>query len=490
MGSVRERRSKADRGDLQATVLITIDSLRSDAIGPSASGHAPTLASLSERGTTFENAFAHGNWTPFSFPSILASRPVFASSGEVGLPDSATLAEVLRDEGVRTAGINAANGFLTDHWGYDRGFDDFLTYVSNTGSGAHSKYLTAHPTVHGWVQLAGVSLRGAVDHVRGTERDRRIEAGARDVGARARTFVERAEPPFFLWLHYMDAHTPYVPAPRHVKHVTGDRIGLLRTLRAHAHTGLGLEVDDATLRRLRQLYRAAIHAIDTSVRGVLDALTERGLRGRTCVIVAGDHGEEFGEHGHLAHYPKLYDELIHVPLIVDHPRGTSRCVSRAVGLDTIPPTICEAMGITPPGSFEAESLLDVVRGEARPTDEPVVSVAVRGATVTQQPIPRRLAAGELLVSARTRDWTYIHHTESGERELYERSADPTEQRNVVETFADSAILARLADAATAHAGRLGGESASATGSGLGSSSDSASDPPSGVVARLEALGYR
>ena len=500
MDSVRGDPSEERTDGPLSTVLITIDSLRSDTIAADGRPkHAPTLAALAERGTVFENAFAHGNWTPFSFPSVFASRPVFAELGDIGLPGSPTLAETLSAAGIDTAGINAANGFLTDFWGYGRGFDDFLSYVPDAGSGAYSKYVSAHPTVQGWIQLASVAARGTIDRVCGTDGngERRVEAGAADVEARARAFIEAREaddPPFFLWLHYMDAHTPYIPAPRHVKHVTGDRIGLLRTLRAHAHTGLGLEVDAATRRRLRGLYRAAVHAVDTSVRGVLDALSDRGLRDRTCVIVAGDHGEEFEEHGHLAHYPKLYEELIHVPLIVDHPHGEGGRIPEAVGLKAIPPTVCETIGVAPPEAFEGESLLDTVRGEASPDAEPVLSVAVRGETVTQQPIPRRLDEGELLVSARTREWTYIRHVDSGTHELYDRASDPAEQRNVIEAFADSEIVSRLAEATTEHAARLGGEPRAAprTGSSAGSNpgSNSTSEPPSGVAARLEALGYR
>lgn len=476
MQSVGNQRSRTETEPLAGTVLITIDSLRADVVSsPAARRHAPTLSALRERGTTFENAFAHGNWTPFSFPSLLASRSVFASSSDIGLPESPTLAEALREAGITTGGINAANGFLTEHWGYGRGFDEFRTYMPDAD--AYSKYLTAHPTVQGWVQLATASARAAIDGIRGTKRRQGVEAAAADVGARAGAVIERARPPFFLWIHYMDAHTPYLPAPRHVTHVTGDRVGLLRSLRAHARTGLGLEVDGATLERLRSLYRAAIYGIDASVRGVLDALAERGIRDRTCVIVAGDHGEEFQEHGHLAHYPKLYEELIHVPLLVDHPDGEPRRERRAVGLDAVPPTVCRAMGVDPPETFEGESLLPVVRGNATPEEAPIVSVAVRGATITQQPIPRSLDDGGLLVSARTREWTYIYHTESGRRELYRRSADRNEERNVIDRFAGSEVTTRLHAAVERHANRLGGGS-------------DGERPPSGVTARLKALGYR
>ena len=505
MDRLREPRPGGnDRTDLTGTVLITIDSLRADALsGAGASEHAPTLTGLRDRGTVFENAFAHGNWTPFSFPSIMSSRPVFERSPSIGLPASPTLAETLSEAGIATGGINAANGFLTDHWGYDRGFREFDALLGEEG-GVYSRYLSAHPTVQGWMKLAGTATRRATNRAKGAigsvadgslgpgssgtpsdERTRNTRAAAAGdaraaaVGARARSFVERVEEPFFLWIHYMDAHTPYLPAPRHVAAVTGDRVGILRALRAHARTGLGLEVDAGTLGRLRQLYRAAIRGIDASIQEVLDGLAARDLRDRTSIIVAGDHGEEFQEHGHLAHYPKLYEELIHVPLIVDHPKGLSQRVGRAVGLDTIAPTICAGMGVDSPPEFEGQSLDRAIQAGEPIAERPVVSVTVRGEKVTQQPIPRRLDEGELLASARTRKWTYIYHTDSGHRELYRRSVDPAERENVYAEFEGTETVRRLHRAVSEHADRLGGAEAT-----------NERGPPSGVATRLKALGYR
>ena len=504
MDRLRESRSGGDNRSLAGTVLITIDSLRADALsGTGAGEHAPTLTGLRDRGTTFENAFAHGNWTPFSFPSIMSSRPVFERSRSIGLPESPTLAETLSGAGITTAGINAANGFLTDHWGYDRGFREFDALLGED-NGVYSKYLSAHPTVQGWVQLVGTAARragkraqgaitsaadgnlgpgtpGAIssESPRGTRGSTAGDARAAAVGARTRSFVDRVEEPFFVWIHYMDAHTPYLPAPRHVTAVTGDRVGIVRALRAHARTGLGLEVDAGTLGRLRQLYRAAIRGIDASVRNVLDGLAARGLRDRTSIIVAGDHGEEFQEHGHLAHYPKLYEELIHVPLIVDHPDGLSQRAAPAVGLDAIAPTICAGMGVDSPPEFEGRSLDRAIRSGETVAEQPVVSVTVRGGKVTQQPIPRRLDEGELLASARTQEWAYIYHTDSGRRELYRRSVDPAERENVYAEHAGTETVERLHRAVSEHVDRLGGiEEANERG------------PPSGVATRLKALGYK
>ena len=435
-----------DDGRTRGVLLVTVDSLREDALEA-----MPRVGELADRGVRFERAFAHGNWTPFSFPSILGADPVFTDAPRVGPSRRPTLAETLERDGVDTAGINTANGFLTAHWGYDRGFRTYETFMDP--SGPVGRFLAAHPTVGGWAQVLGSPLRRAANAVRGVERHHAVDTShLLAAEERALEFLDReghdldregdtteddrrSENPddeddrFFLWVHYMDTHTPYVPAPKHVRAVTDGEKGAAGMFGAHLRAGLGRGVSDRTLDALRDLYLGAAHQVDASVGRLLDALEERGLRDETAVLVAGDHGEEFMEHGHLAHYPKLYDELIHVPLVAAVPEGASRQVPEAVGLDCLPPTVADLLGV--PGDFDGGSALPVLRGEEPPPDDPVVSVAVRGESVTQQPIPRRLDDGDLLVSARTDRWTYVLHTGTGERELYDREADPGEEENVL-----------------------------------------------------------
>jgi len=122
-----------------------------------------------------------------------------------------------------------------------------------------------------------------------------------------------------------------------------------------------------------------VRQVDASVGRLLDTLEAAGIADETAIVVAGDHGEEFQEHGHLAHYPKLYDELIHVPLIVNVPgEDGGRRVSEHVGLDAIPPTVADLLDVESPPEWRGESLEPAVSGGESPDQEPVVSVTVRG----------------------------------------------------------------------------------------------------------------
>ncbi|MFB6101422.1 MAG: sulfatase-like hydrolase/transferase [Haloplanus sp.] len=465
-------------------LLVTVDSLRADAIQPYGGEYdTPTLSTLAEQGTIFENAFAHGNWTPMSFPSILASRPVFADTGRIGVGGATTLAERLQDAGVATGGFNAANGFLTEHWGYDHGFDVFDAFVGGANDGPGSEFVAAHPTLGAWLQLATSPFRRVGNFLRGGGDQRPFTDASRmlDVEREAASFLTETAAPFFLWVHYMDAHTPYVPAPRYLRDLSDRRVGKTRMLVAHVRTGLGWSVGDRTLADLRTLYQGAVRQVDASLERLLASLSEADVADDTAVIVAGDHGEEFMEHGHLAHYPKLYDELIHVPLLVDVPGLAPRRVPEHVGLDAVPPTICALLGVDPAPDWVGESLLPTISDGVAPPAEPVVSVTVRGDDVTEQPIPRALADGDLLVSARDTDWIYIQNTATGEAELYDRRADPNQETDRSADTDREATAARehLRAAVDAHVDRLEAVD-----------SDEATGIDDDIETRLEALGYR
>ena len=484
-------------------VLVTVDSLRADAVSPYDSARrSPVVERLADDGTVFDHAFATGNWTPFSFPSILASEPVFARNGDIGVTEAETLAETLSEAGVATGGFNAANGFLTDHWGYPDGFDEFEPFVTSVGSSRYSRYLAAHPTVEAWIQLAASPVRRLGSKLRGDTDDRPFLDASRmfDVEDAATDFIDETDGPFFLWVHYMDTHTPYVPAPRYIREVSDGLVGTHRMLHAHSRTSFGLEVGERTLRDLRTLYQATVRQVDASVGRLLDALDAAGVADDTAVLLAGDHGEEFQEHGHLAHYPKLYDELIHVPFIATVPGIDGGRIDRHVGLDAIPPTVTDLLGVEPPDAWHGDSLLPALRGadddgdaaadaatagDGAPSGDPVISVTVRGEDVTQQPIPRSLSDGDLLVSARDAEWTYIENVDAETTELYHRPSDPTQQENLASDpdETERAVVDRLAPVVAAHADLLRERGAAAAATG-----DDEVDADLG--ARLEALGYR
>jgi uncharacterized sulfatase len=284
----------------------------------------------------------------------------------------------------------------------------------------------------------------------------------------------------------MDTHTPYVPAPRHLREVSDTHFSLFRMLGSHFRTGMGWDVDERTLGTLRTLYDGTIRQVDASVGRLLDTLEAEGIADDTAIVVAGDHGEEFLDHGHLSHYPKLYRELVDVPFFITHPDGESGTVHQPVGLDAIPPTVCDLLGVDPAGEWAGRSLAPALSGETLADRGPVVSVAVRGDSVTSQPIPRHRDDGELLVSARDARWTYIEHMASGHRELYDRRTDPEERQDLCADDTDETapppVLDRLSAAVADHVDQLDSAPEGQQAQSGGESEE--------ITARLKALGYK
>lgn len=253
-------------------------------------------------------------------------------------------------------------------------------------------------------------------------------------------------------------------------------------LHAHTRTGLGWDVGERTLEDLRTLYQAAVRQVDASIGRLMETLVDNDVADETAIVLAGDHGEEFQEHGHLAHYLKLYDELIQVPLVVDVPGAEGRRIDGQIGLDDVPPTLVDLLDVDAPADWQGNSLApSVFHGDA-PTDEPVVSVTVRGEDVTTQPIPRSLDDGDLLVSVRDRDWTYVENVDEGTRELYYRPTDPTQQddRSADPTTEERRVIERFGSIVDDHAATLR-DQAGETAPG---------DIDDDLGARLSALGYR
>src|SRR5439155_710163 len=190
----------------------------------------------------------------------------------------------------------------------------------------------------------------------GWDRARNDWPPAAAVNARFLAWLERNRGLRFLaYLHYMDPHDPYTPpaalrppAPPGVRPAVaaGQAEGLARRVNAPGGSALAA----VELEHLRRLYDAEIRAWDAELGTLLDALAARGLADSTIVVLTADHGEEFQEHGRLKHRIHLYDELLHVPLVIAGPGvRPGRVAEQAQGIDLFP-TLAALLGTAPPRS--------------------------------------------------------------------------------------------------------------------------------------------
>jgi len=222
-----------------------------------------------------------------------------------------------------------------------------------------------------------------------------------------------------LYLHYLEPHTPYRPPARYAR----------RFIDLAKPTTLGLTFGDVTAawqgrygpadrQRIVDLYDGTIAFVDRQLGRLFRGLARRGRLDDTIVIITADHGEEFWEHGQFFHGQSLFDELLHVPLIVRLPRtGRARVIDDVVSTVDVIPTILDAAG-HPPATTDGLSLVPAVTGATTHDDARIVFATVSDA---EPRTPFRHAAR----SARTK---LIRHIRDGALATYDLTNDPDERQ--------------------------------------------------------------
>jgi arylsulfatase A-like enzyme/Tfp pilus assembly protein PilF len=297
-------------------LLVTIDTLRADAIGASGNPHAstPTIDRLAAAGVRFSNAHADTVVTLPSHANILSGlyptrHGVHENSGFRFPSHVETLASSLHALGYRTGAFVSAFP-LDRRFGLDRGFD---VYDDRYGKGRD---------------------RSAF-HV--AER-----AGTETVAA-AQAWIQPPAPnpqppapspqPWFAWVHVYEPHFPYTPPEPFRSRFTSDP------------------------------YLGEVAAADAALAPLLDPILRDGPSGRTLVVLTGDHGEARGEHGETTHGLFAYEGTLHVPLIVFAPQLLSpRVIAEPVRHVDIFPTILDALGRPLPSLIDGRSLLEEANG--------------------------------------------------------------------------------------------------------------------------------
>jgi arylsulfatase A-like enzyme len=332
-------------------VLITIDTLRADHL--SCYGYkgigTPNIDRLASQGALYEKHVSTTSWTLPALASLMTGvhQTVHGQSDHTDAMNPAfeTLPELLNDAGYATLAV-VTNEYLNHPFRFDQGFD---SYVFSRDPEAH------HP-------LAGLFLFDFL-FARKLERHAAENMTDRAIGMLVRLQAR----PFFLWVHYIDPHSPY--SAWYIDRFPDYDRGYAGPLGREFNNIKG--IDDGSFepteddkRHIRALYDAEILYVDRHVGRLLTAIDDLKLANDTTVVLTSDHGEEFWDHGGVIHGRTLFDESVHVPMIVRSPGWISpgSRVTDVTGLLEIPPAICEAAGVKPPESFQAQSLLRHLSG--------------------------------------------------------------------------------------------------------------------------------
>ncbi len=377
-------------------ILLTVDSLRADCVE---AGLTPSLARCAGEAVVFASAFSQGPYTNMSMPSLFTGRyPSQLAPIEVqgiygvsvrGVP---TLATLLADAGYHTLGFHS-NPFLSRVFGFDRGFAEFYDDLLLDGARLPARWKLLLNRVR--------RLGRATPFLPAAALNRLVVAG-----------LETARAPFFLWVHYMDPHGPYAAGG-------WGPFGKLRAERLwRKATRRPGEISGEEHDQLWAGYRRRIAGLDQHLGALFAEFTRRRLWEKSLVVVTADHGDEFGEHGGYTHTHKLYDELIHVPLVVRAPGTAPRRVEEVVELAQIVPTVLEEAGAPDPGGLAAESLRPLLAGGD--------AGGASGASLSEaELIPNYIGC------LREKEWKFIGEERPGREALYELGADPGERRNVL-----------------------------------------------------------
>jgi arylsulfatase A-like enzyme len=396
-------------------VLIMLDTVRADHL--SCYGYArpttPNLDRLASRGMLFENAIAPTSWTLPALASVLSGLLPHQHGADWYEPMSRapmTLAEILKTAGFDTGGFNANPDFGLAGWGLAQGFD---------------VYWDAHDWLrHNLVAtFAGQSLYQTLfrEFVSFNEFDRQ-DAG--EVNQQVQEWLgQRSARPYFLFINYMDAHRPYVPPAPYDRRFGRLPKPLLWKISFSLHDGRWSQpITPAERRGMIDGYDNSLAYLDSQVGRLLDAMAASPDAGRTFVIVAGDHGEGFGEHGTFDHGWDLYREVLHVPLLVAGPGiPAGKRVAGVAELREVFPTVIQmALGNAGPPIARA-SLSRFWNGQSSPeaAAPPVVSE-----------LDLLTPAGhQSVLSLSAARWHFLVNS-TGSVELYDDQADGKETRNL------------------------------------------------------------
>jgi arylsulfatase A-like enzyme len=321
-------------------LLVVLDTLRAD--GLSVYGNprttSPALDRLAGGGVVFEQAVSHAPWTLPAFVGLLSgSYPSPRVFAEQRL--QVALVEALREAGYATAAFTEG-GFASSVFGFDRGFDTY------------------------WELEGKVALAKDGDLLRSGQ-----EGGvAKTVDAALAWLQQNGGRRFFLMLHTYEVHYPYT-YDGYAQTLSPGRLGPAYEPNELDAVRRGeLKPSAADVAYVRALYDAGVRVVDQHLERLFEGLEALGLADRTVVVVTSDHGEALGERDlrYLGrHGDWLYDELLHIPLILHDPRVRHpvRRVSAQVRLLDVLPTLLDLANTTPAAETDGRSLLPLVRGE-------------------------------------------------------------------------------------------------------------------------------
>jgi len=423
-------------------ILITIDALRPNHLGFMGCDekNSPNIDNLAKESVVFKNAFSVGPTTPYSFPSILTSTYPLDYQGPREIKEPRVLiSEVLKKEGYATAAFHSS-AYLSEYFGYNKGWD-FFSDIHFTGGSLKASWLkkifnrmtiSFFPRLFFWSAYLKYRIEGP----------KNIKVRAPLVNRVVKDYIyslKGKNQSFFIWIHYMDTHTPPLCYEKNKVCSYAELIGDYAAAAIWSHGNKG------ALKRLIKKnfkkylpetlssYDKAIKYLDKEVGELLNFFKKQNIYQNSIICVTSDHGDEFLEHGGVGHNIQLYNEVLSIPLIIKLPADSSMGISNRtiikekVSLIDLAPTLCNLVDVKKDPSFKGKNLFD-----RREKEENLIFHQ----SAFSEKEGHRLEIERLdqcRVACQSDSWKYIIDYGGGQEELYNLLDDPNEQKNLAKT---------------------------------------------------------
>jgi arylsulfatase A-like enzyme len=324
----------------KSVILVLVDTLRADHLkpfNPQTRVRTPVIDEFAAQSAVFEAAQAPENWTKPSCASVLTGLyPAShgAKTGDAKLSDKALMVSEAFKQAGFTTGTFIANGFVSERFGFNQGWDDYTNYI-------HEHHNALAPSV----------FRDAANWVEAHKEKR-----------------------FFLYIQTIDPHVPYDPpedmlALYQPEPYTGPikPRSTAEQLEKAKSVPPKLVLTDADKHYIEALYDGEISGHDRALGTFIERLKKLGVYDQTMVVITADHGEEFEDHGSWGHGHSVYQELLHVPLMVRFPPTVpARRIDETVSTVDIAPTLLAAAGLPVPDVMEGVDRSQQLIGGATP----------------------------------------------------------------------------------------------------------------------------
>jgi len=382
-GTLEDVLALRERSDLNV-LFVLVDTLRADRLGVYGYERdtSPNLDALAATGVRFAAQVSQSSWTKCSMASLWTglypARTRVLRSQDVVSPEAHMPAEIFREAGFRTAGI-WRNGWIDPNFGFSQGFEVYLSPRSQRRQ-ANRLRRRENPNITLDGDDADI-LFSAFEFLRSHRRER-----------------------WFLYLHMMDVH----------QYVYSEDTALF-----------GTSYSDS--------YDNAIRWVDSLLGHLFSGLEEFGLRENTLVVFSADHGEAFGEHGGEGHARNVYGEVTQTPLILSFPFRLDPGIvveARSENVD-LWPTVLDILGLPALPDADGRSMLPEIIAAARSETPAEGEDDGLAFAEIDQTWGRAREGPRPMVAVNQGPWRLMFRAGAPERtELYDKSADPREQRNI------------------------------------------------------------